>query len=107
MHLVRRAVALAMVLASGTVAAAAMSAPASASAPRPATSAPAASGAVLPFTEYSAAGAKTNGTRIGPSTNFGQLPAEAVGRRAVTLSGTGRYIEFTLTKAANALDLHY
>ncbi|GAA5193099.1 glycosyl hydrolase family 28-related protein [Rugosimonospora acidiphila] len=107
MHLVRRAVALAMVLASGTVAAAAMSAPASASRPGPAVPAPSASGAAVAFTEYSAASARTNGTRIGPSTNFGQLPAEAVGRKAVTLSGTGGYVEFTLTKPANALDLHY
>jgi hypothetical protein len=107
MHLVRRTVALAMVLASGTVAAATMSTPASAGPPRPAASAPGTSGATLPFTEYSVANAKTNGTRVGPSTNFGQLPAEAVGRQAVTLSGDGRYVEFTLTKAANALDLHY
>jgi hypothetical protein len=107
MHLVRGAVALAMVLAAGTVAGAGVSAPAVAGPPGPAASTPASSGAALAFTEYSAASAKTNGTRTGPSSNFGQLPAEAVGRRAVTLPGAGAYVEFTLTRTANALDLHY
>lgn len=65
------------------------------------------SGASLPFTQYSAAAAKTTGTRIGPSDNFGQLAAEAVGRRAVTLSRPGQYVEFRLTRPANALDLRY
>jgi hypothetical protein len=138
MHIVRGAVALAMVLAAGAVAGTAMSAPAVAGPSSPATSAgssatggsggagssgagssgagssgaagPTAggsSGAAVPFTEYFAADAKTNGGRIGPSGNFGQLPAEAVGRRAATLSDAGQYVEFTLARTANALDLHY
>jgi hypothetical protein len=64
-------------------------------------------GARVPFTEYLASGARTNGTRIGPSTDFGTLAAEAVGRRAVTLNGPGTWVEFTLTRPADALDLHY
>jgi Pectate lyase superfamily protein/F5/8 type C domain len=64
-------------------------------------------GASVPFTEYSAVGSKTNGTVIGPSDNLYTLPAEAVGRTAVTLSGTGQYVDFTLAKAANAVDLRY
>src|SRR5580700_1757117 len=63
--------------------------------------------ASVPFTEYSAVGSKTNGTVIGPSDNLYTLPAEAVGRTAVTLSGAGQYIDFTLAKAANAVDLRY
>ncbi|MDJ0347189.1 discoidin domain-containing protein [Streptomyces sp. H10-C2] len=64
-------------------------------------------GADLPFTEYAATGARSNGTRIGPSGDFGTLASEAVARRAVTLTGRGKYVEFTLTKPANAVDLHY
>jgi hypothetical protein len=64
------------------------------------------SGAAVPFTEYSAVGSKTNGTEIGPSDNLYTLPAEAVGRTAITLSA-GRYVDFTLAKQANAVDLRY
>src|SRR5580700_1096758 len=64
-------------------------------------------GASVPFTDYSAVGSKTNGTVIGPSDNLYTLPAEAVGRTAVTLSGAGQYADFTLGKAANAVDLRY
>src|SRR5580658_1669599 len=64
-------------------------------------------GASVPFTEYSAVGSNTNGTVIGPSYNLYTLPAEAVGRTAVTLSGAGQYVDFTLVKAANAVDLRY
>jgi hypothetical protein len=64
-------------------------------------------GANVGFTEYSAVGSQTNGTKIGPSYNLYTLPAEAVGRTAVTLDGAGRYVEFTLAKPANAVDLRY
>jgi alpha-1,3-glucanase-like protein/F5/8 type C domain-containing protein/HYDIN/CFA65/VesB family protein len=64
-------------------------------------------GAFVPFTEYSAVGSDTNGTVIGPSDNLYTLPAEAVGRTAVTLSGTGQYVDFTLARPANAVDLRY
>jgi hypothetical protein len=64
-------------------------------------------GARVAFTEYSAAGSDTNGTLIGPSYNLYTLPAEAVGRTAVTLGGAGQYVEFTLTRPANAVDLRY
>ncbi|HEY1704551.1 MAG TPA: glycosyl hydrolase family 28-related protein [Trebonia sp.] len=64
-------------------------------------------GANVGFTEYSAVDAQTNGTVIGPSDNLYTLAAEAVGRTAVTLSGAGQYVDFTLAKAANAVDLRY
>jgi hypothetical protein len=64
-------------------------------------------GADVGFTEYSAVGTQTNGTVIGPSDNLYTLAAEAVGRTAVTLSGAGQYVDFTLAKAANAVDLRY
>ena len=63
--------------------------------------------AAVPFTEYSAVAAATNGTEIGPSYNLYTLAAEAFGRSAVTLSGTGKYVQFTLSAAANAVDFHY
>ena len=64
-------------------------------------------GANVGFTEYSAVGSDTNGTVIGPSYNLYTLAAEAVGRTAVTLSGAGQYVDFTLAKPANAVDLRY
>jgi hypothetical protein len=64
-------------------------------------------GASVPFTEYSAVGSNTDGTVIGPSSNLYTLPAEAVGRTAITLSGAGQHVDFTLAKAANAVDLRY
>jgi len=64
-------------------------------------------GADVGFAEYSAVGAQTNGTVIGPSDNLYTLAAEAVGRTAVTLNGAGQYVDFTLTTPANAVDLRY
>jgi hypothetical protein len=77
---------------------------AGATAPAPAT---AARGASLPFTGYEAENAATNGTVIGPDRTKGTLASEASGRRAVTLSGAGRYVEFTLSGPANAVTVHF
>jgi hypothetical protein len=68
---------------------------------------PSGTGASVPFTEYDAVNATTNGSVIGPSFVQGSLPSEAVGREAVQLSAQGQYVTFTLTSAANAFDLHY
>ncbi len=64
-------------------------------------------GASVPFTEYEAVNASTNGSKIGPSFAQGSLPSEATDREAVQLSAQGQYVKFTLTSAANAFDLHY
>ena len=64
-------------------------------------------GASVPFTEYEAVNASTNGTVIGPDFTQGDLATEAVDRRAVQLTAQGQYVQFTLTSAANAFDLHY
>jgi Pectate lyase superfamily protein/F5/8 type C domain len=64
-------------------------------------------GASVPFTEYSAVGSQTNGTVIGPSYNLYTLADEAVGRTAVTLNGAGQYVDFTLARPANSVDLRY
>jgi hypothetical protein len=64
-------------------------------------------GATVPFTEYEAVNASNSGTVIGPDFTQGDLATEAVDRRAVQLTAQGQYVQFTLTSAANAFDLHY
>ena len=108
----------------GLVAAGAAPATAAASPPSPAKSSVAAAGvpgvpgvpsvpggahagARVPFTEYQAEDARTNGTVIGPDWAYGTLAAESMGRRAVQLRGTGQYVEFRLRKPANAVDVRY
>ncbi|HWB37244.1 MAG TPA: discoidin domain-containing protein, partial [Rugosimonospora sp.] len=61
----------------------------------------------VPFTEYEAENARTNGTILGPDRAFTHLPSEASGRRAVRLAGRDDFVEFTLAKPANAVDLRY
>jgi hypothetical protein len=99
-------------LASFASAAAASAAPAPAAAKDPGNSqvtptSDGARGADVPFTEYAAVKAQQTGTVIGPNHNLYTLPAEAVGRSAVTLNRAGQYVEFTLVRPANAVDLHY
>ncbi|MEU0945711.1 discoidin domain-containing protein [Streptomyces canus] len=66
----------------------------------------AAAGATLPFTSVEAESATTTGTRIGPDHTQGTLASEASGRQAVQL-GSGRRVEFTVPRAANAVNLAY
>ncbi len=107
------ALAAAVVTALGTVLAVAVAAPAFAQAGTPPYwsgspfSVPSGTGASVPFTEYEAENASTTGTIIGPSFAQGTLPSEASGREAVQLTAQGQYVQFTLTSAANAFDLHY
>jgi len=64
-------------------------------------------GARVSFIEHEAEDAVTNGTVLAKDRTRGTLAAEASGRRAVTLSGAGQYVEFTLTEPANALAFRY
>lgn len=64
-------------------------------------------GASLPFVEQQAENARTNGQVIGPDRAYGTLAAEATGREAVRLRGVGQYVQFTLTRPANAVNVHY
>ena len=64
-------------------------------------------GATVPFVEHEAEEAAHNGTKIGPTRYYGQLPSEASGREAVTLDAVGEYVEFTLTRPANAVTFRY
>jgi hypothetical protein len=64
-------------------------------------------GATLPYVEYEAEEATTNGVVIGPSTAFGNLAAEASARRAVRLEATGHKVEFRLDRPANSIVVRY
>jgi len=64
-------------------------------------------GASLPYVEVQAENASTNGTVIGPSADYGTLADEASFRKAVTLKGSGQYVEFTTPTATNSIDFRY
>ncbi|MBB5873403.1 hypothetical protein F4553_006837 [Allocatelliglobosispora scoriae] len=64
-------------------------------------------GAPVPFVEQQAVNAQTNGTVLAKNFYFGALASEATGRQAVQLVGQGKYVEFTLTAPANAVNVHY
>jgi F5/8 type C domain/Pectate lyase superfamily protein/Abnormal spindle-like microcephaly-assoc'd, ASPM-SPD-2-Hydin len=64
-------------------------------------------GATLPYIELQAENAATNGTVIGPSSDYGTLADEASYRKAVTLQGTGKYVEFTTTAPTNSIVFRY
>ncbi|MER5576632.1 discoidin domain-containing protein [Streptomyces massasporeus] len=65
-----------------------------------------AAGAALPFTSVEAEAASGTGTRIGPDHTQGALASEASGRQAVRLA-SGQRVEFTVPRAANAVNVAY
>jgi hypothetical protein len=68
---------------------------------------PAARGATVPWLEYEAEAAATNGVPIGPDRTFGTIASEASGRRAVRLEAVGQFVELTSTQRANAIVVRY
>jgi hypothetical protein len=64
-------------------------------------------GATLPYLEYEAELAETNGVILAPSRSFGQVAAESSGRSAVRLERTGQYIRFTTERSSNAIVVRY
>ncbi|SDK92050.1 Carbohydrate binding module (family 35) [Glycomyces sambucus] len=64
-------------------------------------------GADLPYTEYEAEDAATNGSALGPDRTYRTVPSEASGREAVRLDRIGEYVEFTLTEPADAIVVRY
>ena len=64
-------------------------------------------GATVPFVEQEAENVATNGTIIGYDTTAYTLAAEASGRKAVRLTAAGQFVEFTLTRPANAITVRY
>jgi Pectate lyase superfamily protein/F5/8 type C domain/Abnormal spindle-like microcephaly-assoc'd, ASPM-SPD-2-Hydin len=108
------AYAAALVTALGTVLALAVATPMVAQAatappywPQSPFNVPSGTGVNLPFTEYEAENASNTGKLVGPDFTQGDLATEASGREAVQLTASGQYVQFTLTSAANAFDVHY
>ena len=64
-------------------------------------------GATLPYSEVQAESSATNGTVIGPSSAYGSLAGESSYRKAVTLSGQGKYVEFTSPITTDSIDFRY
>ncbi|MET0419430.1 MAG: CBM35 domain-containing protein, partial [Actinoplanes sp.] len=60
-------------------------------------------GATVPYTTYEAESGSTTGTVLAAGRTYTTEQAEASGRRAVRLSGTGQYVQVTLAKPANAI----
>ncbi|MFJ3582098.1 carbohydrate-binding protein [Streptomyces sp. NPDC090127] len=73
----------------------------------PGTPDPSGVGATLPFTTYEAEAGTARGAAVGPDRTYLTVASEASGRQAVKLSQTGDYVEVTLTKPANAVNLRY
>jgi hypothetical protein len=71
---------------------------------------PSGRGMNMPWTEFQAEKAQTNGVVIGPSRSkwdASHIEAEAIGRMAVRLDKTGDYVAFATTKAANSMVVRY
>jgi hypothetical protein len=64
-------------------------------------------GAAVGFVEQEAENADTNGTVLPFDTSAYTLAGEASGRQAVELTAPGQYVEFTLTRPANAITVRY
>lgn len=64
-------------------------------------------GADLPFITHEAEDAATNATILGPSRTYREIASEASNRKAVQLSSTGKYVEFTLTEPADSMVIRY
>src|SRR5690348_9464155 len=64
-------------------------------------------GATLPYVEVQAENSSTNGTIIGPTAAYGTLADEASFRKAVTLQGTGKFVEFTTPITTNSIVFRY
>ncbi|BDZ42796.1 hypothetical protein GCM10025865_20950 [Paraoerskovia sediminicola] len=62
-------------------------------------------GATVPYTTYEAESGSTNASTLGPDRTFRTVAAEASGRQAVRLDGSGEYVQWTLTEPASALVL--
>ncbi|PTL76498.1 CBM35 domain-containing protein [Vitiosangium sp. GDMCC 1.1324] len=67
----------------------------------------AARGATLPYQELEAEAGTTNATVLSPNRTPGTVEAESSGRRAVKLTQTGHYVQWTVPQAANSLVVRY
>ncbi|WNG30342.1 carbohydrate-binding protein [Cystobacter fuscus] len=67
----------------------------------------AARGATLPYQELEAEAGTTNATVLNPNRTPGTVEAESSGRRAVKLTQTGHYVQWSAPQAANSLVVRY
>jgi hypothetical protein len=61
----------------------------------------------VPFQQYEAEYAETNGVLIGPSRKYTELASEASNRHGVELEATGDFVTFTAASAANSIVVRY
>lgn len=73
----------------------------------PAANPPESRGALVPWVEYPAETAHTNGEILTPDRTFGTLASEATGRSAVKLRQTGEYLQFRTSAAANSVVIRF
>jgi hypothetical protein len=64
-------------------------------------------GATLTYVEYEAEDMTTDGAQLGPSRTFGDVAAEASGRRAVRLANEGQSVQFVNGSDANSIVVRY
>src|SRR5579859_1316055 len=64
-------------------------------------------GAHVPWVEYEAEDGTTTGTVLTATRSFGEIAAEASGRRAVKLSASGQYVQIKTTSPANSIVVRY
>jgi len=67
----------------------------------------AARGATLPYLELEAEAGTTNAQVLNPNRTPGTVEAESSGRRAVKLTATGHFVQWTAPAAANSLVVRY
>jgi len=64
-------------------------------------------GADVPWIELEAENGSTNAQVVGPNRNVGDFAGEASGRKAVVLTQTGHYVEWTVPTKINAIVVRY
>ena len=64
-------------------------------------------GATVDFVTYEAELGKSNASIVGPSRKLHEIPSAASGRKAIVLDATGKYVEWKLSAAANAMVIRY
>ncbi|HSB01675.1 MAG TPA: hypothetical protein VLE49_13580, partial [Anaerolineales bacterium] len=68
---------------------------------------PGSRGAAVPWIEYEAEDAQTNGEILLPDRTFGTMAAESSGRRAVKLEQAGEYVQFRSMGPANSVVVRF
>jgi hypothetical protein len=64
-------------------------------------------GATMNYVEYEAENMTTDGSVLGPTRTFGQVAAEASGRRCVRLSQVGQSVQFVNATDSNSMVVRY